>query len=100
MRAKTCALLLRKPCLALRARTRAGFRGNTTESTKSGGRPTAAALVLAVNKAYVLALNTAHVLRCNKAAVLALINARVLRPNSKSGNSWTVKTNVLIVKRM
>ena len=40
-------------------------------------------VVLTLNKAYVLALNTAHVLRLNKADVLAPNMAYVLRLNTK-----------------
>ena len=46
--------------------------------------PKAATFVLALNKARVLALNTAHVLRLNKADVLALNKAHVLRLNTKT----------------
>ena len=43
-----------------------------------------ASFVLALSKADVLALNTAHVLRLNKADVLALNKAHVLRLNKAS----------------
>ena len=48
---------------------------------QSVGNPKNVNCVLALSKARVLALNTAHVLRLNKADVLALHTAHVLRLN-------------------
>ena len=66
----------------------------TQRKPKGGGRPEAArhsvwrrpkagAFVLALNKAHVLALKTAHILHLNKADVLALSNAHILRFNNQ-----------------
>ena len=48
-----------------------------------GGQLKAATFVLALNKAHVLALSTAHVLRLNKADILALSKVHVLRLSTK-----------------
>ncbi len=99
MRRKTCALLSaktsaslrRRICAVLRARTCALLRANTKEVAfgrlqKGVGLrppPFVVSFVVALNKADVVALSTAHVLRLNKADVLALNKAHVLRLNNK-----------------
>ena len=76
------------------------FRASTKETTGGvGGRrpspfwlPRAAAIVLALIKAHVLALNTPHVLRRNMADVLAPNKAHVLRLNTRICPVFTADT--------
>ncbi len=55
-------------------------------------RPKAASFALALSKADILALNTAHALRLNNADVVALNKAHVLRLNNKICPVFRAKT--------
>ena len=71
------------------------FRANTKETTAEGRH-----LVLALNKAHVLALDTQHVLRLNRADVLALNKAHVLRLNTKICPMFTANTKEAVFGRL
>ncbi len=70
-------------CLCSEPMQRKPQRGAAEGRPPLWRRPKPASVVLALNKARVLALNTAHVLLLNKADVLALNTAHVLCLNSK-----------------